>query len=215
MVKDQECGPPFAPGDRVAVPWGLDVVRGTVVSTSGHGPGRRVVVSVELPGAEGSAETELVTLPATALEDAAKVASEHLPGAWLPAYRYEEALRDALEQLVLGDTGLGSLGRERLPIHDSPWDFVLDVGGHRLVIEAKSLKSGPISRKIVDRLLAYLSNSRNTAALLVANTALSADAVKRVQEALEQGYGIRAIQWRSSDDNPMLGRAIRELLSPA
>jgi hypothetical protein len=123
----------------------LDVVRGTVVSTSGQGPGRRVVVSVELPGAEGSAETELVTLPATALEDAAKVASEHLPGAWLPAYRYEEALRDALEQLVLGDAGLGSLGRERLPIHDSPWDFVLDVGGHRLVIEAKSLKSGSMS----------------------------------------------------------------------
>ena len=145
MVRDQAPDDSIRPGDRVAVPWGLDVLEGTVVSTEGGGPGRRVVVSVDLPDTEESG-AQLVTFPASELEAAAAVASERQPGAWLPAFRYEEALRHALEYLIQADAELGiqSLGHER-PSPDSRADFALDVGDHRLIIEAKSQPSGQVA----------------------------------------------------------------------
>jgi hypothetical protein len=151
------------------------------------------------------------------LEDAAAVAGERQPGAWLSSYRYEEALRRALEYLVLPDTELSaqSLERQHLIASDSPVDFTLHLGGHRLIIDAKAPVSGRVSRQAVDQLLTYLSRLNDTAGLLVTNADLSAEARKRLQEALHEGYDIRAIRWRSPDDNPELGRAIRELLSAA
>src|SRR5262245_27372145 len=103
MVDDRGLGQTFKPGDHVAVPWGLDVLEGTVVSTHGEGPQRRVVVSVDLPDTE---ESQVMTFPARELEEAAQDASERPPGAWLPAYRYEETLRRALERLVKAESGL-------------------------------------------------------------------------------------------------------------
>jgi hypothetical protein len=176
-----------------------------------------VVVSVDLPDAEEDSGEQLVTLPAKVLEYAAGVASERQPGAWLSSYRYEEALRRALEYLVQADAELSaqSLEHQHRTAPDSPADFALNLGGHRLIIEAKTSASGWVSRQVIDQLLAYLSGSDDTAGLLVTNADLSIEARKRIQEALHEGYDIRAILWRSPDDNPELGRAIRELLSAA
>lgn len=216
MVEDQSARLSFRPGDRVAVPWGLDVLEGTVVSSHGDGPARRVVVSVDFPDTDGEAEGQLVTLMASALEDAATVASERRPGTWLPAYQYEEALRRALDHLLSAQVDLyGLLSSEASSTSRSPWDIILGFGDHHVIIEAKALRSGQVSGRVIDRLLSYLRDSPHTAALLVANTGLSAEAKQLVKNALQQGYEIRAVKWRSSDDDPELGRAIRELLSAA
>lgn len=198
----------FSPGDRVAVPWGLDVLEGTVVSSHGRGPGRQVVVNVDLPDAEGESGAQLVTFPAKELEAAAQVASERRPGAWLSAYRYEQALLRALEHLVDSEGGLSIWSHDRTA--DTGADFVLDDGNHRLIVEAKAPATGRISRQAIDQLLAYLSLSNVTAGLLVTNAALTAEAQKKLQEARQRGLHVWMVHWRSSEDNPELDHAIQE-----
>jgi Restriction endonuclease len=217
MVTDQRSDQSFSPGDRVAVPWGLDVLEGTVVSSHGEGPDRQVVVSVDLPDAERESGSQLATFPAKELEAAAQVASERRPGAWLPAYRYEQELRQVLEHLVASEAGLSILsqGRGEPAAADSGADFILDDGNHRLVIEAKALASGRVTRQTVDQLLAYLSLLRASAGILVTNATLSAEARNKLQKARQKGLNIWVIQWRSPHDNPELDHAIREWLLAA
>lgn len=213
MVTDQRPDPSFDPGDRVAVPWGLDVVEGTVVSLHGKGPERRAVVSVDLPDTD---EPQLVTFPVRELEEAAQVASERRPGAWLSGYRYEQALRRALEQLAKSDPELAYLRSQAKPATaDSDADFTLDFGRHRLIIEAKAAPSGRVSAKAVDRLMYYVALSQARHGLLVTNAPLSADALNELDEAHQRGLDIRAVQWRSPDDNPELASIVRQLLSAA
>lgn len=217
MVRSGRPDTQFAPGDRVAVPWGLDVLEGTVVEIHGEGPGRRVVVSVELPDTGGESAAELVTLPVNVLEHAAEVADDRQPGAWLSSYRYEQELRRALESLAQTETGLStwSLDHHLADIPDSRVDFIMDVGAHRLIIEAKAPVSGRVSEMAVRQILRYLKASRGAVGLLVTNVDLSPEALTRLQEANREGYDIHAIQWRSQEDTPRLGRAIKELLSTA
>jgi hypothetical protein len=213
MVTDQGPDPSFGPGDRVAVPWGLDVVEGTVVSTHGQGPERRVLVSVDLPDTE---ESQLVTFPIRELEEAAQVASERPPGAWLSGYRFEQAVRRVLEQLLASDPELSYLQSQAASATaDSRADATLDLGGHRLIIEAKTSPSGRISRQAVDQLMTYVTRSQARHGLLVTNAPLSADALSELDEAHQRGLDIRVVQWRTPDDNPELTSVIRELLLAA
>lgn len=209
MVRDQGLEQSYRPGDRVAVPWGLDVIEGTVVSSHGQGPQRRVVVSVDLPDTE---ESQLLAFPVRELEEAAQDASERPPGAWLSAYRYEQALRRVLEQ---SGFNVWPESPEESARTGSRPDFVVDDGDHRLIIEVKAPLSGRVTRKAVNQLLSYLTASRLKHGLLVTNAALSPDALSELDEAHERGLDVRAVQWRSSDDNTELGRAIRELLLAA
>jgi hypothetical protein len=215
MVSNERPDQQFEPGDLVAVPWGLDVLEGTVVSVHGAGQTRRVVVSVDLPDTEDESRAQLVTLPATTLQDAAAVASERRPGSWLPAYRYEEELRRALVDLFQTDPELSALGRERFSASDMPWDFVLDVGDRKLFIEVKSSLTGPVSGGTVDQLLTHLRASQARIALVVADSGFTSDARERLHEASEAGYRIRTVRWQSPDDNASLDQVIRELLSAA
>lgn len=54
-------------GDRVGVPWGLDVLEGVVLRTYEAGAGTRAVVLVDVPGADGEPESRTVSLPTTDL----------------------------------------------------------------------------------------------------------------------------------------------------
>lgn len=218
MVDDQgRYGRSFVPGERVAVPWGLDVLEGTVVSSHGKGPARRVVVSVELPDTEDGAGSQLVTLSEKDLTAAADLADERRPGSWLPAYHYEEELRRTLESLVGQRSSLGplSLAHRHRSALDSRVDFTLNAGDRSLIIEAKSSTSGSIASKAIDQLLAYLRLSNATAGLLVTNTALSTGALARLREAAQEGYKVRAVKWLSPDDNTVLLHSIEDLLSAA
>jgi hypothetical protein len=215
VVSNESPDQQFEPGDLVAVPWGLDVLEGTVVSVRGAGQTRQVVVSVDLPDTDDESRTQLVTLPASSLQDAAAVASERRPGSWLPAYRYEEELRSALVDLFQADPELSSLGREHFSGSDMPWDFILDAGDRKLFIEVKSSATGPVSRRTVDLLLRHLSAAHSRTALLVADSGFAPGARERLHEASEAGYRIRTVRWKSPDDNASLDQVIRELLSAA
>jgi hypothetical protein len=201
----------------VAVPWGLDVLTGTVVESHGEGRARRVVVSVDLPDTGEDPETELVTYRAEDLEAAARIANERQPGAWLSAYRYEEELGRTLERLTHKIYASLALHWARQTAQlDSGVDFSLDTDDRRLIIEAKSFTSNqPVSRATVEQLLFHLMASHASAALLVTNNRLSSAANERLREAISDGLSIRAVQWDPSEDNTELDQAIRDLLAVA
>lgn len=214
MVDDQSTGDPFAPGKRVSVPWGLDVLQGTVIDSHGEGSTRRVMVSVDLPDTGDDPETQLVTFRATDLEAAALVANERHPGAWIQAYKYEEQLSQALERLTKTWQRLdASLERRRRGIGDEA-DFALDAEGRELLIEAKSLSPNrAVSPDVIDKLLRLLLSSHASGALLVTNSRLSRAASERLEEAIRSGLSIRAVHWQPSEDNTELDQAIRDLLA--
>lgn len=216
MVDDQSTRDPFGPGARVAVPWGLDVLQGTVVDSHGEGAARRVTVSVELPDTGDDPETQLVTYRASDLEAAARVANERQPGAWIQAYKYEEQLSKTLEQFTKTASLLNSSLERQIRVADFEADFALDADGRNLVIEAKTLPPNKaISRDTIDKLLALLASSRASGALLVTNRRLSQAASERLQEAINSGFSIRAVHWEPSGDDAELDRAIRELIAAA
>lgn len=206
----------FEPGDRVSVPWGLDVLDGVVVSTHGEGDARRVVVSVDLPDVDAESGTQIVTLAPSALTRAAAVANDRLPGAWLSAYRYEEELRHALESLFREVARIAqSDWREQSALSDVIADFYVQSEGHQLIVEAKNTPSGKVSRMVVDQLLDRLNRLHGSSGLLVANADLSPEAQRRLEDAAREGYQVRAVKWNSSHDNHVLNRAIQDLLSAA
>jgi hypothetical protein len=217
VVDDQSSGDTFAPGSRVAVPWGLDVLQGTVVDTHGQGPTRRVVVSVDVPDTGEEPGTHLVTYRARDLVAAASVANERQPGAWLHAYQYEEQLGRFLEHILRTEASYWSLDRERDAAEPESFaDFTLHTGNRRVIIEAKALPPDrSISQNVIDQLLRHLLSSHASAALLVTSNRLSSDASERLQDALRDGLIIRVVQWRSSEDNTDLDQAISDLLSAA
>lgn len=60
--------PTFKPGDRVLVPWGLEDVRGTVLSLFGPPGNQFARVEVELQGDDDGPLIEAVSLPVDLLE---------------------------------------------------------------------------------------------------------------------------------------------------
>ena len=216
MVDDQSARDPFVPGTRVAAPWGLDVLQGTVVDSHGEGSARRVMVSVELPDTGDDPETQIVAYRASDLEAAARVASDRQPGAWIQSYKYEEQLSRTLERWTETAQLLNSSLERQIRATDFEADFALDADGRKLLIEAKTLSPNKaISRDTIDRLLVLLLSSHASAALLVTNRRLSHAAKERLQEAIHDGLSIRAVHWEPSGDSAELDRAIHELIAAA
>lgn len=58
---------PPAAGDRVGVPWYVDVLEGVIVRTYDAGSGMCAVVSVKMPGAGDESPPQTVTVPVSHL----------------------------------------------------------------------------------------------------------------------------------------------------
>jgi hypothetical protein len=195
-------------GDRVRVPWGLDVLDGLVEDIYETSSGRRVVVRVVVPG---SSEAETVTLPAETIElpEKAEAAS---PGSWVTGARYERKLGEALQRLVpslLADTGIQAqvaMGGEQRA------DFIVQSGDRKVFIEAKSgTHQRHITTDMVNqlrRLLRY-TKSEDVAGLLVTDLSFTPNA----QRLLRESPRLRAVRWRSSSDDKRLADALASLLS--
>lgn len=204
----------FTPGQRVFVPWGLDVVDGTVLEVKGDGPGRRVVVQIVDPEGHEEAEPLVMTFRPADLEAAAEEASERRPGAWLSAARYEEKLRDAVNRLLdKWPQASRSIQPPHLVEERDIADFALRAADHLLLIEAKAPIAGQVPSKALDQLWSHARSSRIPVALLVTNGELSLSAQRRLRELVRSGAKIGVVRWSSLDDNEALGSAIEEALS--
>lgn len=209
---------PLEPGDRVSVPWGLDVVSGVVVQVRGGGPSRRIVVSVDLGDLEDDQNPQLITFPEEALEEATQLAADRKPGAWASAYRYEQDVLNILSSL-LRHWDIDPDRHLHISSHDHAYDvgpdFTLNLGDRVLLIEAKASTSGKLSRETIDRLWDHARTLHPIIAFLVTNGDLDSSALRRLQDIAQNGPEIKVVKWRSSQDNEALSNAIREVLEAA
>lgn len=203
----------FIPGQRVSVPWGLDVVDGTVVSVSGEGPNRRVVVRVTPSEPDDETESLIMTFRARDLEGAATEANEHRPGSWLFAKEYEDRLRIALRQLLDQLPAAPSSTSQPNLVEDAgEGDFVLKAAGRRLLVEAKALRGRELQPDMLEKFWRQVVKYQSPQALLVTNANLSKNAQQRLRELHDSGVDLRIVRWFSSEDNDALGEAIGRIL---
>lgn len=185
--------PGVAIGDRVRVPWGLDLLEGTVVGLQGTGPEAHAVISLIAPGSEDDTPSTVV-FPVTAIQRA-KEGPDRPTGAWLNVVRYERAVADALGRTL--DTPSATI---QIPAADSGFDIQLEVEGRVVLIVLKILRT----RRTIGRLMTelrrwnQLRRSIPSAGLLLITQADLPQEVERRSQPdglIEPGLGI--VRWRA------------------
>lgn len=204
------------PGQEVRVPWGLDVLKGTVQRVYDTGRGPRVVVAVELPDADGSTVEDVsVTLPADAVERwQGTHAEEEQPGHWAHGYAYERNLRAAIEDVTrqLYPNVQVSVLEEH---QDRGIDFNIRLHGHNddrvIVGVAKYVESRQktLRGREVLEVLRY-AQLRTIPIALFSNASLLKSARDLIQEVPVENF--RFIRWRGSVDNEKLAADLGELM---
>ncbi|MBB6476431.1 restriction endonuclease [Sphaerisporangium rubeum] len=158
-----------------------------------------------------------MTLPAELLRQAAAAAATRQPGAWLSAYRYERELADAFERVLREIAGDGAdLSQQHANLDDSHADMIAVVGDHIVFVEAKVsqwLVPKDAIRQLVRHLKGLSTPDRRHVGLLVSNADFSRSAIDEIAAAQHAGAVLRAVQWKSQEDDDALAEALREVLA--
>ncbi|MER0428396.1 hypothetical protein [Streptomyces microflavus] len=203
-------------GQSVTVPWGLDILPGTVVRVYDSGSGPRVVVRVEVPGVSGADVEDIsVTLPLSAL-DAAQNSEEiakRPPGAWVHAQAYERHLLIEVERILSHvERSVGARLHLEARQPDYGTDFFISSEKGR-TIEGVIKYSSRGGRVPAARIMEYLIRARVGICpiLLVTNSALSAAAARNIRELADERK-FRWILWNGAEDNNALAVAISSMM---
>ena len=198
-------------GDRVGVPWGLDVLEGVIVRTYQSPSGTRAVVSVDVPGADNEPESRRVTLPVVDLRPIGEGDELEAPGSWVNEYQFSKALHLALARAVhrlaeSGDVEVETeprLGHQRL-------DALVRLGDHLVVIEAKTTAH---SSAAVNQLKSYVDGVRNLNpdASVGGMLVLQADPPNHILRESSRA-GLAVVTWSNSRDDPKLVAALASTL---
>jgi hypothetical protein len=205
-------------GERVRVPWGLDVLEGDVVDSYDTGSGRRVVVRVAVPDAVDDAESVTVALPAESVEPIEEASTEiGPPGEWVAGQRYERGLLEALERVV---ATLPPPTRIERPSDDMGADYILRSGNRFILVEIKAgIRQRTISEVAIQQFHRALRRYLNMAAqaplgqrgagLFVTNQELTDSA----QELVKGNRLLEIVRWRSPHDDRRLAAVVRSLFA--
>jgi hypothetical protein len=199
-------------GDRVGVPWGLDVLEGLVLRTYETGAGPRAVVSVDVPGTNEDPQSRTITLP---IKDLLPVEAGHAfqpPGSWVNEYQFAKAVQEALARAV-----------DRLPqraevateprVGDRRPDAIVRLGDHLVVVEVKATVSTSLA---VEQLDSYLREVRNrypgasVGGMLVFQSGPTATTTRELHD-----LGMAAVSWNTPRDDQRLTEALTDLLEAA
>lgn len=205
-------------GQKVMVPWGLDVLPGTVVRTYDSGSGTRVVVRVEVPGVSlGDIEDVTATLPLDALVAAQGSAGQASPGQWVHGQAYE---REVLAHIGLMlrriefERGINlSINRQSADYRGV--DFLVTSSDNKVIAgEIKYFtRRQSISLSVIGDLLLRMERGK-VPLILISNTSLSRAAADNLRQTDTHGR-FHWILWRGERDNDALERTIISLLSDA
>ncbi|GLZ48072.1 hypothetical protein Acsp06_42570 [Actinomycetospora sp. NBRC 106375] len=205
----------FALGDTVVVPWGLDEVKGRVVSTTVRRDGVDVDVAVTFPDSD---EPEIVTVPAdrvTALEEPDRDRSPMI-GGWLHAYHFEKNLAEALGRVLASIEWTPEISAN-VQLGRREADFVTQLpDGRTMFVEAKlaSRFRRGMAERAVEQVRTLISEWGRAAAggpavgLVVFNELLP---VEQATRAVGAGESIAVTFWRGPDDDPNLAGAVRQV----
>lgn len=196
-------------GATVMVPWGLDMLSGEVVDVYGEGDARRVVVLVDIPGAD---EKERVTLPirAISISDADLPTKGSAPGGWFNQ-RYERSVFTAIARVLESKkVQLVANFTER----DHEFDGVVRTESATLLIDVKfgtRLKIESYLSNLQTRLKKFSSRFGPALALVVLNTPPT-NLRKMAAQGAMVAPNVTWVQWRGPEDNDRLRTVIEGLI---
>jgi hypothetical protein len=199
-------------GDRIGVPWGLDVLEGVVLRTYETGAGTRAVVLVDVPGADDEPESRTVTLPATDLLPIGEGHELEPPGSWVDEYQFEKAVEEALNRVVRGLARPAEVETEPRVGGQRP-DALVRLGDHLVVVE---IKKAAQTSAVVNQLASFLQQVRAYNPDALVGGLLVLQSKPRTQVARELAdLGLTAVNWNAPRDDRKLTAALTRLLEPA
>jgi len=199
-------------GDRVGVPWGLDVLEGVVLRTYETGSGSRAVVSVDVPGANDEAESRTVTLRTTDLLPIGEGDKLEAPGSWVNEYQFAKAVQEALARAVRRLPERADVETEPRLGGQRP-DAIVKLGDHLVVVEVKTTAR---TSAAVNQLASYLRQVRNhnpdasVGGMLVLQSEPQAHVARELRD-----LGMTAVSWNTPRDDSKLAAALTRLLEAA
>jgi hypothetical protein len=197
-------------GDRVGVPWGLDVLEGVVLRTYRTGSSVRAVVSVDVPGTDDEPRT--VTLRATDLVPIDEGHELTAPGSWVNEYQFSKAVQAALARAVSRFTDRAEVENEpRLGGRRA--DAIVRFGDHLVVVEVKTTADVTAA---IGQLAEYLeeTRSRNPGTSVGGMLVIQSEPTAQTIEDL-QSQGLAAVSWSTPRDDPKLTAELTRLLEAA
>ena len=205
-------------GERVRIPWGVDVLDGVIVEIQTGPTGGRAVVQVNLPGAlEEDGEPATVTLPVTALQPA-----DWWPdatgrtGGWATSASYERHISEALERILRNHRNANA--HYAKPGRDLGYDILVDAPEGQVAVTAKyfarqRVGTGRIWQLIKTAQKVAETLERANLILLITNIDVSrALTQEQISSATELDVPIRVVTWRSQSDDTSLANAIEPWL---
>lgn len=207
--------PTLTVGQTVSVPWGLDVLEGTVLRVYGTGSGSRAVVRVHIPGTggdESEGEDATLTLPTDAVEPIDDSPDRPRPGSWVDALAYEQLVAAAVQR-ILAKIAHPAEVSEPSSESDQGIDMVIHSGDSMIAIEAKYLSSkSRLPEREVDRAI-DIAGRTLLPLLLVTNANPAPGALSAFRKRHETAKRLGLVRWRSPADDTDLESELRLLLS--
>lgn len=199
-------------GDRVGVPWGLDVLEGQVLRTYDTGAGTRAVVLVDVPGADDAPDSRTVTLPTTDLLPIGEGEELEAPGSWVDEYQFEKEVEEALTRAVRHLATPAEVETEPRLGGQRP-DAIVRLGNHVVVVEVKKVAQ---TSAAVNQLASLLHQVRANNPEVLVGALLVLQSVPRAQVARELAdLGLATVNWNTPRDDQKLTAALTRLLEAA
>lgn len=199
-------------GDRVGVPWGLDVLEGVVLRTYETGAGTRAVVLVDVPGADDEPESRTVSLPTTDLLPIGEGHELEAPGSWVDEYQFEKAVEEALNRAIQRLAKPAEVETEPR-LGDQRPDAIVRVGDHLVVVEVKKAAQ---TSAAVNQLASFLHQVRAHNPDTFVGGLLVLQSGPRAQVARELAdLGLATVNWSTPRDDQKLTAALTRLLEAA
>lgn len=199
-------------GDRVGVPWGLDVLEGQVLRTYETGVGSRAVVMVNVPGADDEPESRTITLPTTDLLPIGEGQELEAPGSWLDDYQFEKEVEEALSRAVRRLAKPAEVETE-LRLDGQRPDAIVRLGNHLVVVEVKKVAQ---TSAAVNQLTSFLRQVRADNPDAFVGALLVLQSGPRAQVARELAdLGLTTVSCSTPRDDRKLTAALIRLLEAA
>jgi len=196
-------------GDRVGVPWGLDVLEGVILRTYETATGTRAVVSVDVPGADDEPNSRTVTLPVADLLPVGEGHGLDAPGSWVNEYQFSKAVQTALTRVVRRLAKRAEIDIEPRLGRLRP-DAIVRLGDHLVVVEAKRTTRLPAA---LNQLAAYIHEVRENNPHASVEGLLVLQSEREAQIPFELlNVDWTAVNWNTPSDDPALSRELARLL---
>lgn len=198
-------------GDRVAVPWGVDIREGEVVAVYETGAVQRVVVRLTVPEGGGD-ESPTVVLPADSVTPLSEGRELPAPGSWLHGFRYEREVAGALTRVLADLQPVVRLNAEHL---GREVDILVESEQGIIVTEVKTLDhlSERQFNAAMRQLREFMVTYPDAKGLLVTSGSLPNSVRKRVNTRGLLSRNLGTVRWRQPGDDKNLRTVVYALLN--